>query len=247
MLKTMFTIKQNKKIVIDENQYGLLTRTVFNRVLSESGIESLKESVERHGQIRNVIVVWDNKKGRYIIVDGQHLTEALKRLNQKIECIVVEVNDEAEMVQLMIDTNNIAKSWKIENYIHSWKESGKKDYRILENARSVVYADIQVSVIIQAYTQKNRSKATKMVKEGTFAIVDRTKGEFYIDCVSDCSTLLPNTRQVNEALIKVMLGVETYDHKRMIKNLKGALKKKVDFSHTSEKAIYNKLVEIYNQ
>jgi len=245
--ETKTSIKKNKKIVIEPSQYGLLTTVAMNRPIKESSVQDLIGSLNRNGQIREVIVVWDAKKSRYIIVDGQHLCEALKKLGEPIECILVECESEAEIVQLMIDTNNISKAWKLEDYIHSWKESGKKDYRILENAKDVMYADIQLSVLIQAYAQERRSKATKMVKEGTFKILDREKGEFFIDCVSSCSTMLPNTRQVNEALIKLMLSVEDYNQKRMITNIKSALKRKIDFSHTSEKAIFEKLVEIYNK
>jgi hypothetical protein len=239
--------KKSVKIVeITFEQYGLLAKMPMNRPVTADGVKKMKESVERNGVLRDVIVVWDKKKNRYLIVDGQHLTEALIQMSMPVRCRIVECETEAQITQLMIDLNNISKSWKLENYIHGWKESGLKDYRILENASTVVYPDVQVSVIIQAYTQQNRGKATKMVKDGSFAIVDRNRGDFYIDCVSDCATLLPNTRQMNEALIKLMLGEETYDHKRMVKNIKAALKQRVEFSHTSEKANFLILKRIYD-
>jgi hypothetical protein len=238
-------LKDVKIVEITSEQYGLLAKMPMNRPITASGVKAMKESVQRNGVLRDVIVVWDKKKNRYLIVDGQHLSEALIELELPVRCRIVECETEAEITQLMIDLNNISKSWKLENYIHGWKESGLKDYRILENASTVVYPDVQVSVIIQAYTQQNRSKATKMVKLGTFSIVDRNRGDFFIDCVSDCATLLPNTRQMNEALIKLMLSEESYDHKRMIKNIKSAVKKGIEFSLTSEKANFMILKRIY--
>lgn len=241
-------VKTGVKIVeITPDQYGLLVKMPMNRPITDAGVAKMKASVERHGVLRDVIVVWDKKKNRYLIVDGQHLVKALVELEAPVRCRVVECKTEADITQLMIDLNNISKSWKIEDYIHGWKESGLKDYRILENANEVMYHDVQVSVIIQAYTQQNRAKATKMVKEGTFTIVDRNRGDFYLDCVSDCVTILPNTRVMNEALIKLMLSEESYNHKKMVKNIKTALlKKKIDFSHTSEKAVLEQLKKIYN-
>lgn len=241
------TKKETVKIVeVSQEQYGLLAKMPMNRPVTQEGVKKMKGSVERNGVLRDVIVVWDKKKNRYLIVDGQHLSQALIEMSLPVRCRVVECESETEITQLMIDLNNISKSWKLENYVHGWKESGLKDYRILENAATVVYPDVQISVIIQAYTQQNRGKATKMVKDGTFAIVDRNRGDFYIDCVSDCSTMLPNTRQMNEALIKLMLSEETYDHKRMVKNIKAAMKKGVEFSHTSEKANFLILKRIYD-
>jgi hypothetical protein len=240
-------LKQTVKLTINPEQYGLLAEMAKNRKVTENGVKQMKESVVRHGILRNVIVVWDEKKNKYFIVDGQHLVRAIKELGWDIPCLVVDCKSDAEITQLMIDLNNISRSWKIEDYIRGWKESGKKDYRILENARSIMYADIQVSVIIQAFTQETRSKATKMVKEGSFVVVDRERGEFYLDSVSDCNSFLPNTRQINEALIKLMLNVEDYNHKTFIKNLKAANKAKVQFSHTSEKQVYDELMRIYNK
>jgi hypothetical protein len=246
-MKQDLVLADVKIINLESEQYGLIGYMPLNRPVTEAGVKKMKKSVMRNGCQRDVIVYWDAKKNKYFVIDGQHLVKALIELDLPIRCRVNENKSETEITQLMIDLNNTSKSWKLEDYVHGWKESGKKDYRVLENAHTVIYADIQLSVIIQAYTQQNRAKATKMVKEGTFTIVDRAKGEFYIDCVYDCSNFLPNTRQLNEALIKLMLSLDTYDHKRMIKNLKSAVKHKLDFSHTSEKAIFDTLLSIYDR
>jgi hypothetical protein len=83
-----------------------------------------------------------------------------------------------------------------------------------------------------------------MVKEGTFEIVNKVKGDELIDCVSECAEIVPNTRPMNEALIKVMLNTEGYNHKHMIKRLKAVVKTFI-FS-TSEGKLYEQLVSIYN-
>ncbi len=240
----MVSETKTKMVVITPDQYGLLAVLPKNRPINKQHSLSMKLSVMRNGVLRNVIVVWDSKKNKYYIVDGQHLSDCLKDLGYDIPCTVVDSKSEAETTQLMIDLNNTSKSWKLADYIHGWAESGNKDYRLLKNAMNLTYSDMQVSIIIQAYTMQNRAKATKMVKEGRFEIVNKVKGDELIDCVSECAEIVPNTRQMNEALIKLMLRTEGYNHKHMIKRLKAVVKHFV-FS-TSEGKLYEQLETIYN-
>lgn len=242
--QTMVTLREAKLVTINPEQYGLLISLAKNRPVKKSHAMQMKLSVMRNGVLRYVIVVWDSKKNKYYIVDGQHLVYALKELNLPIDCKVVECENEEQITQLMIDLNNTSKSWKLNDYIHGWAESGNKHYRLLKNAMNLTYSDMQVSVVIQAYTMQNRAKATKMVKEGRFEIVNKVKGDELIDCVSECAEIVPNTRQMNEALIKLMLRTEGYNHKHMIKRLKAVVKHFV-FS-TSEGKLYEQLETIYN-
>jgi hypothetical protein len=236
-----------KEISLSPEEYGLLHTIPMNRPVTNVGVNSLKESVIRNGILRRVILTWDSKKSRYYIVDGQHLVEALKQLESEIPSLVVSVENEAQLVQLMIDLNNISKTWKLLDYINGWKESGNKDYRLLMNAKDVLYPDVQISVIIQAYAQNSRGKATKMVKEGTFKIENREKSEQIIDSVSSCLGYLPNTRPINESLVKLMLTTEDYNHKKMITNLKDAVKRNVNFVLKGEAETYKLLEKIYKK
>jgi hypothetical protein len=161
-----------------------------------------------------------------------------------IDCYVVSVDGEEEKTQLMIDLNNITKSWKLNDYVNSWAESGIKSYQKLRTAATISYPYVQISVLIQAFTQQSRAKATKLVKEGTFDIVNKVRGEELIECVCDCFDIVPNTRQMNEALIKLMLNTESYNHNHFVKKLKAVVKTYV-FS-TKEGELYKQLVKIYN-
>jgi hypothetical protein len=242
--QAVVSVTNRKKVTITPDQYGLLAILPKNRPIKAPHGLQMKMSVMRNGVLRDVIVVWDNKKNKYYIVDGQHLVYALKELNLPIDCLVVECENEEQITKLMIDLNNTSKSWKLTDYIHGWAESGNKHYRLLKNSINLTYADVQASVIIQAYTMQGRAKATKMVKEGKFEIVNKVKGDELIDCVSECAEIVPNTRPMNEALIKLMLNTEGYNHKHMIKRLKAVVKTFI-FS-TSEGKLYEQLVSIYN-
>lgn len=237
--------KKTSFVTITVAQYGLLRTRPHNRPINDKGVKTMRGSVERNGVLRYPIVVWNQKKSYYEIIDGQHLITAVKELELPIECIEVKNLTESEIVQLMIDLNNISRTWKLEDYIRSWKESGKKDYRILTIANEIAYSDLQLTVIMQAYAQTSRSIATNLVKNGEFSIVDKIKGDFFLDCISECIGYLPNSRQVNESLIKLMISVDDYDHKRMITNLRKKYKS-LDMIHTKESSVFSALLGVYN-
>ena len=195
----------------------------------------------RNGVLRSVIIVYDATNEAYMIVDGQHLTEALKELGMRIDCVVKECETEADITQLMIDLNNTSKSWTLENYINGWAESGVKSYRILKNF--AIENNLPITTIMQAFTQKSRSETTKLVKEGRFDIANKIRGEELIGYINECVTILPRTRQVTESLIKLMLRSESYNHKKMMKSLK-TLPKNHKVS-SKENEIYAELVELY--
>ena len=242
-MKKSFLEFIDNRIIITTEQYGELARTEKNRAVNIVHVKRMQESVLRHGILRNVIVVFNKKLNKFIIIDGQHLSVALQNLNMEIPCCLVNCETEEQMTQLMIDLNNTSKSWKLEDYINGWAASGNDDYKYLKT--SIVMNDVQQSVIIQAYTQKVRSKATKMVKDGTFLIVDKVKGDQMIDNISNLLTILPSTRQMSEALVQIMLETPDFDIKRMLRNAKKAINKTV-FAHNKEKQLKNQLVEIYN-
>lgn len=241
------TLEQKKTsfVTISVSQYGLLKTRPHNRPINEKGVKTMLGSVERNGVLRYPIIVWNQKKSHYEIIDGQHLITAIKQLELPIKCIVVEDLSEAEIVQLMIDLNNISRSWKLEDYIRSWKESGKKDYRILSSTHKETYPDLQITVLMQAYAQTSRGVATNLVKNGEFTIVDKIKGDDLLDNLAGCGAYLPNSRQVNESLIKLMISVEDYNQTRMLTNLRKRYKS-LDMVHTKESSVYAALLNVYN-
>jgi len=74
--QAVVSVKQTKLVTITPGQYGLLAVLPKNRPIKLPHGLQMKMSVIRNGVLRNVIVVWDNKKNKYIIVDEQHLVYA---------------------------------------------------------------------------------------------------------------------------------------------------------------------------
>ena len=94
-----------------------------------------------------------------------------------------------------------------------------------------------------AYSQKRRMITTKDMREGTYQIVDKEYGTKLLSNIRDCNNYVPSTRAMNEALVQLMISIENYDHKVMIKKLKVAVKHVV--FEASEPKMFNQLVNIY--
>jgi hypothetical protein len=235
------SLSNSNRIVITQDNYSQLFFTHKNRIIKKPHVKLMQESVLRHGCLRLVVVVWDDVIEKYIVVDGQHLTRALMALNRPIECHVVDCESNEDLTQLMIDLNNISKSWKPMDYIHGWAETGNKDYQFLRSV--IVKNNLQLSVILMAYSQKRRMVTTKDMREGTFQIVDKNYGTKLLSNIRDCNNYVPSSRAMNEALVQLMISIENYDHKVMIENLKSAVNHVV--FEISEPKMFNQLVNIY--
>lgn len=231
-----------KHFTIESSAYDTLYKYKTQRPVNAGHVLVMKDSVIRNGQIRPVMVV--EIKDKLFVIDGQHLLEALIQLDMPVWCQMIECDSDEQITQLIIDLNNTSKSWQLTDYVNSWAMSGLKDYRQLKRDSEITFKDVQITVIMQAYTQKSRAKSTKLVKEGKFEIVNKTRGEELIQNICELNYVVPNTRQMNEALIKLMLNSESYNQQHMYKRLK-AVGKTYVFS-TKEGQLYKQLLEIYN-
>ena len=242
-MKNKKNVEKTTQLVITKDQYDSLEFIKANRPVKKAHVKRMIESILRHGVLRDVNVVWSDVKKKYLVADGQHLTKALIFLNRDIDCKITRCDNDADLTQLMIDLNNVSKSWQATDYIHGWSESGKKSYQLLQDIMK--NTDIQLTVVLMAYTGLSRIAATKLMRSGNFNITNKKVGDKKINQLKECHTYLPNTRAINQALIGLINSVGEYNHKQMLDNLKHGLKF-IQLS-TNEGELYNQLVTLYNK
>ena len=240
---TIASIVPNTIVITPEN-YGKLVLLGNNRDIVQNHVTTMFNSVKRNNVLRDVIVVFDKLSGLYKVVDGQHLWHALMLLKLPITCRVAncDANDMEAVTKLMIDLNTASKSWTFTTYIECWAKTNNPQYNFLK-VMIDMNNDIQSTVVLMAYARKSRTLATKQVKEGNFEVVDRPYGDKLINSIRECNKYVPSTRPINQALIELMVSVEKYDHKKMIKALKE--NKNLELSH-KESIIFKQLLNLYN-
>lgn len=224
--KAKAKIKAVKNIILTVKEYSKAKRIDANREINPAHVEDMKESVMRNGILRDVILGMLN--GVLVIIDGQHLFEALKQLGVSVPCKVVECKNKAEMVQLMIDLNTTSKGWSLPEYIDSWAWLGNPDYKFLKEAMKnelTIKKQIkQETVILMAYAQNaNRTALTRATKNGEFKVADAKAGSQLLKQVVECNKFISPSRPTNQALITLMIEEgKSYNHAKFMKGLKNS-------------------------
>ena len=104
----------------------------YNRKTTKPHIKTMIESISKWSVLRNPIIGRVESSGVSYIADGQHLVEAvieskdLKELN----CTVVNVSDERELIHLIADLNTSSKSWGYSEFLNSWLNYGSDNLNL---------------------------------------------------------------------------------------------------------------------
>ena len=157
-----FKISEIKELLKEKN---LLE---FNREISQRHTNSIMESVNQCGILRLRIIGDISKfdKRNYVIVDGQHLCNALASdptKHKKVNCIVKKYNTKAEVIKDVSKLNNVQKTWNDENYLNAWYKFGKdniehfSNYAYLWNTYNNIFDGLPCGFLVDLYSTNKES------------------------------------------------------------------------------------------
>ena len=168
-----FKINEIKELLKEKN---LLE---FNRDISQRHTNSILESVNQCGILRLPIIgdisEFDPRR-KYVIVDGQHLCNALTTdpiKHKKIMCIVKKYNNKKEVIKDVAKLNNVQKTWNDENYLDAWYKFGKdniehfSNYAYLWNTYNHIFDGLPCGFLVDLY-----SKNKELFREGKLEFRD---------------------------------------------------------------------------
>lgn len=116
------------KVTLNKTELENLSNNPFkyNRPTTKSHIKSMLQSVNKWGVLRDPVLAKVAKSGKTYIADGQHLIKAvLSSKNQsKLDCVLVDVENEQELIYLIADLNTSSKSWSDKQFLDSWLNFG---------------------------------------------------------------------------------------------------------------------------
>lgn len=110
--------------MMETRDYSKFKMHSANRVLSESTVNKLVNSIREVGYIKGKPVLVDENMR---VVDGQHRLEALKRLHMPIPYEIVKGDSFKSMV--VLNANQV--QWRLIDYIESYANQNKDEYRFL--------------------------------------------------------------------------------------------------------------------
>lgn len=113
----------------------------YNRKTTKPHIKTMIESINKWGILRNPIIGKVRSSGLSYIADGQHLVKAVishKEIND-LECTVVTVDNEKELIHLIADLNTSSKAWGYTEFLNSWLNFGSDN---LQFEQYLAYYDV---------------------------------------------------------------------------------------------------------
>ena len=171
-----FTKKELKVLVKEKN---LLE---FNRDISDIHTKKMVESVIECGILRLPVIgdisSFDQNK-KYVIIDGQHLCNAIVKLpngiyEDSVPCIVKVYKNKRDVISDISKLNNTQKTWNDENYLDAWFKFGKDNvehftnYSYLWNAYNHSYDGLPCGFLVDLFATSKDS-----FKEGNLTFRDR--------------------------------------------------------------------------
>ena len=204
----------------------------INRKVHPGHVSKLCNSLNKMGIIRPVVISYlsfiDGVRRPYII-DGQHLINAAMRVGVEIPYITIDIKDQQDLVEKIALLNASSKSWALLDYIQAWA-SLKEDYKKLEKYFNVY--DIEINILgavlidqVPRYNAGGNGCISKIIKNGTFKIINEEQNVKLLDQVTDFLNIMPRglrseNRYACSEYITFVKTTKNYNHEVFLKKLK---------------------------
>jgi hypothetical protein len=230
----------------------------FNREISKRHSNLMLESISQCGLLRHPVIGEVSKfdKRNHVIVDGQHLCDAIvslpKRIN-KIDCIVKKYQTKEELIRDVAKLNNVQKTWNDENYLNAWYKYGRDNldhfgnYAHLWNLYNDVFDGLPCGFLVDLYAKNKAGFRT-----GNLEFRDKK----FSDKLAQISFMLKNDYKKGSFTLQ---GLRTWafdrkfnqlkdiDFKKLESRLKMSLKNNEDHYCNGRDDFRDLIQEIYNR
>lgn len=117
--------------VINSKNYRLFKNIEVNRDINDARVMELSDSINRIGLLNEIIVVIMD--GIYVILDGGHRFEAIKRISGDVRAkVLLDVKTTDEMLEIMRDLNTNVVKWVTDNFSRIFAKQQNINYQYYE-------------------------------------------------------------------------------------------------------------------
>ncbi len=222
------------------SDYNLFKILDGNRNVNQLHVKQIKNSVNEHGLLFNIIVINEN----YEIIDGQHRFHAFQDLKQPIFYVMI-MDYGLHEVQVL---NSLSKNWKLKDYLES--------YIKIENEFQLGYKELKwfhdkyhwgmtdsIATIMYNSGAANGSTQTDKFKKGKFESNHLSDAIKYADMLKDFNLPFSTKSSFLRASIK-MFKTKSYVHNHFLKKLEYKAAILLDGASVSD--YLDLLAKIYN-
>lgn len=203
----------------------------FNRSINPN--VSLRNSLRKYGFIDPIKLIRTSifgKKDNLYVIDGQHRYNEGKILRMSIPYIELGVFDDLPgLVNLMATLNNTQRKWNSDNYVDCYCAIGNSNYLYLRTIKGKTGFTYDALSYIYTGTSK-----TINIKNGTFTILDKNKGDLVLSYVQDILKTSKFPIRAVRGFVSFYNQIKDYNHQKFIRNLKSNIPLLSDCMETTQ-------------
>lgn len=210
------TLKANSK-------KGFFVLAGINREIIPNHVSKLAESIKLIGVIRPVVIcttdLIDGSVKDYML-DGQHLYNALMKLDMDIPYVTIKVKTMTDIVVAIAKLNSSSKSWGMLDYLTAWG-SLKSDYKKLTSLTNIY--DIEIGLTASLLMGRTwHSDTNKAIKSGDFFIQEEERTIKILKALTDVLKIVPfQNRFDNKSFCRAFIDYfiymgRDYNHERVV-------------------------------
>lgn len=207
----------------------------INRSVSPGHVSKLAESIQRMDCIRPVIVAklsFITGRPETYIIDGQHLFNALLRLNMDIPYLELTkgISNEKELIETIALLNASSKSWALTDYAMAWSHI-INDYKKLLKYFQIYDLDLgTLASILSGKSATDGGSNSHLVKNGSFRISNEDIQVELLDCIKDVLSAMPRVdRSKSRGFVReystFVRNEPKYNHRQFMVNFKKEVSK----------------------
>jgi hypothetical protein len=166
--------------------YDIFKRVKGNRPVDVNHVKSLISSVAQKNLLENIPLIVND---RMEVIDGQHRLEVSKAMSIPVYYIKVPHADIKDIRRL----NSYSRPWSVYDYLESYIDLGKNDYKILKAFANKYGMSISIASIILNNPNGEKHRRTTIQKEyktGEFQVEDLGKSELLARHLQDLKPYL---------------------------------------------------------
>ena len=214
----------------------------FNRSAKTMQVDRLANSIANHGILRMPVLIkakLNKSKIHYWIADGQHMIAALTKLDYSaVNCLVIDTENVAGIVNIMASLNNVNLRWTLDNYVDAYAALCNKQYETLRAHKLSSGLNYAISSLILG------EASTSAIKNGTFKVTAKDSDKITAELIDVISFLGTNNSKFMKAFIRFRRSPNVgYEHKKFMQKL-AQNKSQVKLVH-DESAMREILINLY--
>jgi hypothetical protein len=184
------TIERNNRVkiatILQTQDYNKFCKSRVNRSINESALKKMEASMKKHGWLIAYPMHVVMRKGKLVIIDGQHRFTIASKLGIPAIYVLCEDSDLFELTEI----NVAQKPWNHVDFAKSYHNQGNVNYTKLIDFSERFDLPLGISAKLLMDIQGGRGTGTHEIREGRFKVTNQDNAEIIAGIVNRLKPLV---------------------------------------------------------